>query len=52
MTSETPTVRCPYCMGERVQPYGEAWRCLDCLKVFDQAAVQMPPPETGKEKPK
>lgn len=38
-------------MGQRVQPYGAAWRCLDCGKVFEQAGVSIEEPEPRKEKP-
>jgi ribosomal protein L37AE/L43A len=39
-----PTVRCPKCLGENVEPRAENWYCRDCDQEFDTAAVQLPQP--------
>jgi len=44
MTTEQPSIRCPKCFGENVEPRGDLWYCSDCKESFEAAGVQLPPP--------
>lgn len=51
MTAPPINIRCPHCMGQNVEPRGNAWWCHDCKKPFEEAAAELSPPEEGKETP-
>lgn len=35
-------VKCPKCMGEKIEPRGKTFYCYDCKEEFETAAVALP----------
>ena len=47
-----PSVKCPGCLGEDIEPREEQWWCNTCQKFFDTAAASLPTPAPKKGRKK